>query len=114
MRVVWRERAWEVRVVEHGRVDGGLKVMPKNSVSEEELERPLVLVVAPGCAEREARFTVAKGERRAERRPRPLAALQVIGMLRVEVEHLGARAQAEAEAWDHRRALQPSTAWRAG
>src|SRR3989441_6062443 len=106
MGVVWCKRAWEVRGVEHGRVDGCLQVLSENGVSEEKLKRPLVLVVAAGCAEREAWFAVAKRERRAERGPRPLAAFQVIEMLGVEVEHLGSRAEAEAEAWNHRRALQ--------
>src|SRR2546427_539888 len=110
MGVVWCKRAWEVRGVEHGRVDGCLQVLSENGVSEEKLKRPLVLLVAAGCAERKAWFAVAKRERRAERGPRPFAAFQVIGMLGVEVEHLGSRAEAEAEAWDHRRALQPSTA----
>src|SRR2546422_3258807 len=114
MGVVWCKRAWEVRGVEHGRVDGCLQVMPKDSVSEEKLERPLVLLVASGCAEREAWFAVAKCDRRAERCPRPLAAFQMIGVLRVEVEHLGSGAEAEAEAWNHRRALQPSAARGAG
>src|SRR5207302_468738 len=114
MGVVWCKRAWEVRGVEHGRVDGCLQVLSENGVSEEKLKRPLVLLVAAGCAERKAWFAVAKRERRAERGPRPFAAFQVIGMLGVEVEHLGSRAEAEAEAWDHRRALQPSTARGAG
>src|SRR5437879_5500857 len=114
MGVVWCKRTWEVRGVEHGRVDGCLQVLSENGVSEEKLKRPLVLLVAAGCAERKAWFAVAKRERRAERGPRPFAAFQVIGVLGVEVEHLGSRAEAEAEAWDHRRALQPSTARGAG
>src|SRR5438309_1371229 len=114
MGVVWCKRAWEVRGVEHGRVDGCLQVLSENAVSEEKLKRPLVLLVAAGCAERKAWFAVAKRERRAERGLRPFAAFQVIGMLGVEVEHLGWRAEAEAEAWDHRRALQPSSARGAG
>src|SRR5712692_11858179 len=34
----------------------------------------------------------------------------MVGMVGVEVEHLGARAEAEAEDWNHWRALQPAAA----
>src|SRR5919109_5292921 len=83
-------------------------------MGQEELERPLVLLVATRRAEGEHRLAVAQRERGTQRRPRALAALEAVRMRRVEGEPLRARAQAEAEAGDDRRALQPSAAWRAG
>src|SRR5207237_3436936 len=44
---------------------------------------------------------------------RALAWLDAVRMLRVEVEHLGSGAQAEAETFDDGRALQPAAARRA-
>ena len=76
--------------------------MPENGVREEKFKRPLVLLVAARRAERETRFAVPKSERRAEGGPRPLAALQAVGMLGVEVEHLGSRAEAKSQASNHR------------
>ena len=53
------ERAREVVGVEHRRVDRRLQVEPEHRVGEEELERPLVLLVAARRAEREHRPVVA-------------------------------------------------------
>src|ERR1041385_8289458 len=67
------ERAGEVQGVEGGRVDGGLKVHAEVDDVQEELERPLVLLVAAGGAEGHVRLAAAHGERRGERGARALA-----------------------------------------
>lgn len=102
-----------MRRVEHGRIQRGLQVEAEDGMSEEELKRPLVLLISARRAEGQARFAMAKGEGWAQRRARPLAAFDVIGMLRIQVEHLRPRAEAEAKAGNDRRALQPSSARRA-
>ena len=91
------ERAREVRRVEHRRVDRRLQVAPVHRVGEEELERPLVLLVAAGRAERQHRPVVAHRQRRRQRRPRPPPAHQRRRQPLLEPEHLRARAEAEAE-----------------
>ena len=60
-----------MRRVEHRRVDRGLQVEPEDRMGEEELQRPLVLLVAAGSAERQHGPVVAHGQRRRERRARP-------------------------------------------
>src|SRR5216684_166634 len=113
MRVMRRKRAGEVRGVEHGRVDGGLKIKAENDVRQEELERPLILLIAPGSAERDPRLALTQREGRAEGSARTLAALDAVGVVRIEVEHLRSRAEAKTQAVDDRRALQPASAGRA-
>src|SRR5256885_15633143 len=81
---------------------------------DKELEGPLVLLVSTRSAECQSWPPLSHRERRAQRRPRPLTTFDVVRMLRVEVEHLRPRAQAKAQALDHRRALQPPAARRAG
>ena len=81
---------------------------------EKELKRPLVLLVAAGRPEGKTRLSISQGERWAERGARPLTALEPVGVVRIQVQHLRARAQAESEAVDHGRALQPAPAGRAG
>src|SRR5256885_12692545 len=81
---------------------------------DKELEGPLVLLVSTRSAECQSRPPLSHRERRAQRRPRPLTTFDVVRMLRVEVEHLRPRAQAKAQTLDHRPALQPPAARRAG
>src|SRR5258708_25828046 len=95
-----RERAWKVRRVKHGSVDGRLQVTVEDGVRQEELQRPLVLLVAPRSAKGQPRLAVAQRERRAECRARSLSAFEVVWVSWVQVQHLGARAEAEAEARD--------------
>src|SRR3954454_5607960 len=107
------ERRRKVLVVEHRRVDRLLQVDAEVREREEEDERPLVLLVAAGRAERE-RLAVAPGERRRERRPRSLARLERARQAFLQPEHLAAGAEAETEAGDNRRSVEPATAGRRG
>src|SRR5260370_26581277 len=87
--------------------------MAKHPVRKEELQRPLILLVATRGAEGDPRLAIAQGKRWAESRPWSLAALNVVWVFRIEVEHLCPGAEAEAETLDHGRALQPTSAWSA-
>src|SRR5579864_2685019 len=91
------ERARERLCVMPRRVDRLLQVHPEMDVREERVERPLILLVAARCAEREIRLAVARDERRRERRPRPFARLERVRQACLEPEHLRARAETEAE-----------------
>src|SRR4051794_13441580 len=55
------------------RVDRRLQVEAEVDVSEEGVERPLILLVAAGRAGREVRLAAAGGHRRRQRRARALA-----------------------------------------
>src|SRR5712691_1324110 len=110
MRVMRRKRAREMRGMEHWRVDGGLQIEAENDVRKEELERPLILLIAPGSAERDPWLALTQREGRAERSPRTFAALDAVGVVRIQVEHLRSRAKAKTQAVDDRRALQPASA----
>ena len=108
------ERARQVIGVERRRVDRLLEVAPEHGVLEEQLQRPLVLLVAARGAERQARAVLVQRERRRERRARPAAGRERAREAVDEPEHLRARAEAEAEARDRGRALQPAAARRGG
>src|SRR5713226_1666977 len=56
------ERAGEVVRVEGGRVDRRLQVEPELDVCEEDVQRPLVLLVAARRAEGEVRLALPQGE----------------------------------------------------
>ena len=112
MRLVGRKGAREVRGVEHGRVVRGLQIVAEDGVRQEEFERPLILLIAAGSAEGDRRLAIAERECRAQGGPRPFGAFDVVGVIGIEVEHLRPRPQAEAQAVDDRRALQPASAWR--
>src|SRR5262245_39563949 len=96
------ERAREVVGMERRRGDGLLEVHPEVEDVEEELERPLVLVVTAGGTERHPGATLAEGDRGGEGRPRPLAGCQRVGRTGLERELLGARPKRESEAGDDR------------
>ena len=102
MRLVRSERARKVRRVEHRSVVRRLKVEAEDRLCEEELERPLVLLVAAWGPERDHRLAVAERERWAQCGPRPLATLDAVRMHGVEVEHLRPCAETEAQARDDR------------
>src|SRR5260370_41410253 len=87
--------------------------MAKHPVRKEELQRPLILLVATRAAEGDPRLAIAQGKRWAESRPWSLAALNVVGVVGIELDHLSPGAEAEAETLDHGRALQPTSAWSA-
>ncbi len=101
-----------MRGVEHRRVVRGLQAVAEDGVRKEEFERPLILLIAPGRAERDPRLAFTEHESRAQGRPRPLAAFDAVGVIGIEIEHLRPRPQAEAQAVDDWRALQPASAWR--
>jgi len=82
------------------RVDCGLEVEAVVEVGEEDMQRPLVLLVAARRAERQPGFAAAQGERRAERRARSLPTFKAVRVIRVQVEHLRSGTQAEAETHD--------------
>src|SRR5262249_26859374 len=74
----WREparieRRDEVVGVELRCVDRLLEVEAAIDVSEEDVERPLLLLVAARCSPREPGLSVAQRKPRAEGRPRPRA-----------------------------------------
>ena len=102
------ERRDQVLGVEVGRVDRLLQVQPAIDVVEEDVQRPLLLLVAAGRAVREPRLAAAQHEPRRERRPRPRARHERRREPLLEPEHLRARAERPAERRDRRRALEPA------
>src|SRR5438477_1457676 len=96
------ERAREMVRVEVRRVDRLLQVQPAIDVLEEDVQGPLVLVVAAGRAEGEVGVAAAKGERRRQRGARPFAGLERVRQAVLEPEHLRARPEREAELGDDR------------
>src|SRR5262249_3391049 len=97
------ERDREMFRMPRRRIDRFLQVHLAVGVPEEELRRPLVLLIAARRTPRQIGFTVAQRERRAERRAWTLAGCKTSGVLFVEPECLRARAEAKAEFGDDRR-----------
>ena len=99
--------------VEVRRVDRLLQVQPPVDVVEEDVQSPLLLLVAAGRAVREPRLAVAQDEPRRQRRARPRARDERRREALLEPEHLRARPERPAECGDRRRALEPaaSKAW---
>ena len=97
MRFVRPERAREVLGVDERRVDRRLQIHPEIDDVEQELQRPLVLLVAAGRAEDHVRPAVARRERRRQRGPRPLARREGVRVAGRQVEDLGASPEREAE-----------------
>src|SRR5579864_955428 len=108
------EGTGEVSAVEHGSVDRFLQPQPEGGVGEEEIERPLVLLIAARSPEGQIRLALAESEAGAERGPGPLAGFQRVGMPRAQVELLGAAAETEAEVGEAGAGLQPAAARGAG
>ena len=79
-------------------------------MAEQRAELPLVLHVAAGRPDRHVGLAVAQHQRRRQRRARALARLERVRQPLGEPEHLRARAHAEAEAGDDRRAVEPAAA----
>src|SRR3954470_405690 len=94
------------------RVDRGLEIEAVMDVPEEDVQRPLVLLVAPGCAESQRGVAVAGGNRRRERGTRSLAGLERVRQALLEPEHLRPRAEGKAERGDHGSAPEPAAARR--
>src|SRR4051794_34355227 len=87
------ERRDQVVGVPLGCVDRLLQVQPAVDVTEEDMERPLFLLIAAGRPPREPRLAVAQCEARRQRRPRPLARRERRRQPLLEPEHLRARAE---------------------
>ncbi len=98
--------------VEIGCVDRLLQIHAVMHVAQEGDQRPLLLLVAARRAEGEPGLAVAQRHRGRQRGARPLAGLERSRHGGVQPEHLAARAQAEAELGNDRRALQPAAAGR--
>src|SRR5260370_35234136 len=87
--------------------------MGEHGVRKEELQRPRSLLVAARRPEGDPRLAIAQGKRWGESRSWSLAAINVVWVVSIEVEHLCPGAEAEAENLDHGSALQPTSAWSA-
>src|SRR5262245_12527589 len=98
--------------VPRGSIDCVLQVHLGMDVPQEELRRPLVLLITSGRAPRQIGFAVAQRERRAERCAWTLAGRKASRVLFVEPEHLRARAKSEAKFGNDRGRLKPTTRWR--
>src|SRR5215831_13468316 len=100
------ERDREMLGMPSGRVDRLLQIHPGMDVPHEQLSGPLILLVAAGRTPGEIRLAVTKRERGREGGARPLAGGECGGMTLLQPEHLGARAEAEAEFGNDGRGLQ--------
>ena len=99
--------------VHGGRVDRGLEVaLAVSGEAQEELRRPLVLLIAARRAEREPAPVGELRERRRERGARALARRERVRVLGIERRHLQPRAEREAELGDHGRGHDPAAARR--
>src|SRR3546814_7379543 len=93
----WIEARREVSRLEHRRVYRLLEVQPVMDMPEEELERPLVLLVPARRAESHVGAAVSRDQRRGESRSGPLARGEARGHRLVQPEHLAPRRYAETE-----------------
>ena len=96
------ERAREMCALDRWRVERLLHVHAEVDHVQEELERPLVLLIAAGRAKGQPRLPVAQRQRRGEGRAWSLAWNQRVGVALVQVEHLAARPEWETETFDNR------------
>lgn len=102
-RETWPERGREMFSMPGGGVDRLLQIMPGMNMAKQKLRRPLILLVATRRSPGEVRFTAAQSKRWRQGGARPLSGLQRSRMFFVQPEHLRARAEAEAKAWNDRR-----------
>src|SRR5262245_15760264 len=89
------EGARKVVGVEARRVDRLLEVQTPIDVVDEEVERPLVLLVAARRPKREVWLTAAERKRRGQGRPRTLTGLERVRKTFLEPEHLRTSAERE-------------------
>src|SRR5262249_27024049 len=108
------ERDREVLGVPGRRIDRLLKIESPMDMAQEELRRPLVLLVAAGRAPREIRLAVTQRQGGRQRGARPFAGLERSRMVFLQPEHLPPGAEAESEFRNHRRGLQPAAGGRRG
>src|SRR6202162_2621434 len=85
-----------------------LQIHAGMDVAQEELGRPLVLLIAARRTPGEIGFAVAQRQRRRQRRARALAGGERGGVARLEPEHLRARAEAESQLRNDGGGLQPA------
>ena len=78
-------------------LDGRLQVETELRVGEKEAERPLILLISAGRAERQHGRSVPHDKRRTERGPRALSGRKGVGQPGCEPEHLTPCSEAEAE-----------------
>ena len=81
-------------------------------MAQEDVERPLLLLVAAGRAHASYGLPSRSASAGRERRPRPRARRERRRQPFLEPEHLRARPERPAERGNHRRALQPAAARR--
>src|SRR6202521_3218134 len=102
------ERDREMLGMPGRRVDRLLQIHAGMDVAQEELGRPLVLLIAARRAPGEIGFAVAQRQRRRERGARALTGRKRGWVARLEPEHLRPRAEAESEFRNDRGGLQPA------
>ena len=95
MRVPRVERAGEVGSVKCWRVNGSLKIHLKFHMVQEELKRPLILLISPGRPKRHQRPTIVRDEGWGESGSWPFAWRYAIWMIGVKGEHLSSRVERE-------------------
>ena len=100
--------------VELRRVDRLLQVQPSIDMAEEDVERPLLLLVAAGRSPGEPRLAVAEREARRQGRARPCTRAERRRQPFFEPEHLRAGSQRPAERRNDGGAVQPAAARRGG
>jgi hypothetical protein len=96
--------------VELGRVDCGLEVESEVHVREEDVQRPLILLVAAGRAPRQVWIAAAQRERGRQRRTWTAPWRERARKAALEPEHLQARSEREAELGNRRGAVEPAAA----
>jgi len=97
-----------------GRIQRLLNVHLEVDIVQKKLQRPLILTVAAGCAEDHKRLAVTRHQRRRQRRTGTFARAKSVWTLSIQVEHLAACAQREAQTLDHRRRPDPASTGRGG
>ena len=88
--------------MEGGRVDRLLCAVAADQDAQQQIQLPLVLLVASRGAAGEHRVAVGEDEGRAERGARAAAWFEAGGRFLVQPRHLQTGAEAEAEPWDGR------------
>ena len=114
LRAVRVEGRREMARVERGGVHRDLQVHAEIDAVQEELERPLVLLVRARRAERHERPAVLQRQGRGEGRAGALSRPEAIGVAGIQGKHLQAGSEGEAQPFDDRRAAEPAAGGRRG
>jgi hypothetical protein len=102
------KRAGKVRGLERRRIHGGLQIQAEVHVPQQQLQRPLILLIAARRAERGIGLAVAGDERRRERGARTASRSERRGQSFFHPEHLAARGHVEAQSRNRGRCLEPA------